>query len=247
MIRIPAWASAPYVEDPDPLTGGDWIDTPQKAAYYVAKVIRLAMDDVTSSHWIATDGSNVCVLIAFFGHKSLPWGESEEYPPANMGFWQFPEGPNEDSTDEVLDFVVPDTSAEARRSHPFLKNMTQTSPLRQYMIDFCEALEELREVDGLDTLPNPGNYLWFFDTEAGISGGANDVATRTLWHILYWNSGEIWNTWPVPGTDGWQPPQDYNPYVDSATHGKTFAELSDERDNASPWAHDIFDATHGLH
>lgn len=118
-------------------------------------------------------------------------------------------------------------SASVNRSyrHPFLLNATQASPLRLYMTKYANRLKSHLVSSAAGPLQG-GTPSFYFDVEGShIIQAPNQYAVRMLWFLTKAMAPDenneltlsIWNTFKVPGSDGWTTP------VDSELNGHPFA------------------------
>ncbi|GJQ28873.1 MAG: hypothetical protein HBSAPP03_07570 [Phycisphaerae bacterium] len=160
---------------------------------------------------------------------------------------------------EFPDFEAPDRSDRAYR-HPFLKNATKAGPLRAWTMDFMAELEKIRTLETdplyLPHLPNGDNHAitWTFDTESHIAA-YQGVNSLFMLHTLADDYPEIWNSWTVPGSPGWEPPNAWPSWnatnqaydtMPSNAPGMTLAELyAAARAVYTNWPADITDDQNG--
>jgi len=190
----------------------------------------------------------VAVYLQGFGHDGHLYSEDGTWAPALRYFCA------EDTLPDVLGFPdgSPGDFSNRAYRHPFLLNTTKAGPMRAWTNAF---LAELAIRHSAGQIPHPNNFLWTFDTESWIAtyGGAN--AVKMLHEVA--SRPNIWNTWPVPGSEGWQPPVTRpgwtsNWPISPAPAGKTLKQLYDAQraiqgaNNVTVWPPDIRDAFAGI-
>jgi hypothetical protein len=200
---------------------------PVNAANHVASRILAGLANGT----LHEDG--ISVLLAGFGHdwfQSQPgWSGTSFLPPTS--FWVHAT----DSLPGMTSFQFPDPPPindplgqrlDARPwRHPFPINATQAAPLKEWMEDFVDRIEAIHASD--PNLPDPALWRFYFDTEPFIYfvGERNGVYIPNFLASQANDTNSIWNTWPVPGSEGWQPPTTFPLPPGEPRHGKTLAEL----------------------
>lgn len=225
------------LSDPDPLfaplitvTLGA-TTSPAAAAATTAQQVQTAL--ALPNTWALSDGSNLCIFLKNFGHKFMDYtGEGErlcfyreEWDVASIGGL------------DSGDFTSPNGRPYA---HPFLANTTtEEAPLKEWMEEYVDALEA--EV-ATRSLPSPNSWRFYFDTESTV----RQVDTRDdvfmLRHLYLYDSGAIWNTWAVPGTEGWVPPDSDHYYAS----GRTLSDMYDGIRIQFGWPLDLLDPVNGL-
>lgn len=179
---------------------------PDDAARVVRIKLLQAMSLDPSERWMLPDGSNVCIILPYFGHMLSSYTGCGTLPP-DMRF--------KTDIDKLTPF--PPQYADNAWDHPFLLNATDSGPMAEWMKAFVAALKS--EVI-THNLPDPNNYRFYFDTEAHVSTEGSLPSVYMLWHLFH-QRPDIWTGWKVPGSPGWQP------HTDHATNptGQTLAQM----------------------
>lgn len=190
----------------------------------------------------------VCIVMRHFGHDqaSDDGANPSLDPDSPTRFFCLDDRnvlPSLDETDDQNGFPIhraTDGAARDARSyrHPFLLNSTEVAPLRTWCEQFVTELDDL-----CDGLYDPNKFRFYFECEAFIHVLGNQNGVFMLQYLA--NQSDIWNNWPVPGSDEWAPAEDMPP-VETDT-GKTLAELyAEERQRNGSWPLSILDGTSGI-
>lgn len=145
--------------------------------------------------------------------------------------------------------------------HPFLKNATRVGPLRAWTQSFMAEMEKIRTLSTnplyLPALPNGDDHTitWTFDTESPIAA-YQGVNSLFMLRKLAEDYPEIWDTWVVPGSPGWETPNQWPAWnttnqaydtMPSNAPGMTLAELyAAARAVYTNWPEDILDQDDGI-
>lgn len=189
----------PIVKVPDCADPPEWgttlpINTPLRVAQFIAYTLRAEHSKPVESRWIQPDGSNVMILITNFGHQKTEGFECGSRHTADGVKFFRPE--------DAL-FNTPGTLIEVWR-HPFPRNATTAGELRAWSVEFRTALINVLATMNppLPSTENPANWRYYFDCEARLTDEHSVQAMRMLQH-LHDGQTTIWNTWKVPGSQGW--------------------------------------------
>ncbi|CAG0979068.1 hypothetical protein PHYC_01665 [Phycisphaerales bacterium] len=107
--------------------------------------------------------------------------------------------------------------------HPFTINATQGAVLRQWTQRFVNQVNVFKQAT--PRLPDPRQWGLYLDSEPFIlfTGERNGVFMPH--YLATARRTDIWNTWPVPGSPGWQPPSGFPLQPNETRHGMTLDEM----------------------
>lgn len=228
--------------------GGAAENNPVTAAETLANTIR------TNFQAGKIESKSVCVFIRGFGHDNVASDPNYPAAGRfDQGYWQgntciyatglflppiddrlgltvnqFPHQPNPYPPNHPTQ-EGDDTALDARPwRQPFVLNATTAAPLAEWMRRFVTRYKELYQAPN-SGLPDPRDYLFAFDTESslGFVGSPNSVFIPRNLYLYSQQPGnpDIWGTWPVPGSQNWQPPSAFPVPPGEAVHGQTLAAL----------------------
>ncbi|MDX2132226.1 MAG: hypothetical protein SFY69_09250 [Planctomycetota bacterium] len=171
------------------------------------------------------------------GPDVLRWPNGTPLTPFN-----FPEAPTNYPPDPNSPNYPGDARFDARPwRHPFPVNATLGGPLRAWMVEFVDELDAQIAAIRVNNpaFPPVSDWRFYFDVEAFIltTGSRNGVFMPWFLASQAGDPNSIWNTWKVPGSPGWVPPQSF-----PGSDGMTLAEMWNAAAAAYGWIVDPDDA-----
>ncbi len=190
--------------------------------------------------WVRTDGANIDILLADFGHPNAAESENAtDY--GDLSFFRKTDDENAVASLSLQPRDFPSGSG-LLYAHPFLANATtNNAALRGWMVAFRDSLRS-RISTYLSSHPSEGerwdvnHWRFYFDQETQIGAvGSGLLDTIYMLQQLAFSAGDpesIWNTWPVPGAVErpvvWQPCDQYPPTTGHTGNAKTLAQLYED-------------------